>query len=236
MSNIDDKFHDVGADIAPSREGIKVKPIIPIEEVPEEMRGHPLTADQIKAISEDLIARHQETIMNDSFNGRATQALPKKKVPITDYSQLDADSIYDLSIPIEAKPFMAGDPLKAKIKDTNYELRWVNTKSQRLGYMKSIGFSYVTPSDLSSAIESDVCIDAEGHFTIHDVVLMKIQKARYYPALRAAYERAVASTSAGRAALAGMASATTFMQSATGGEYAEAQQSRQMEFYNPGAK
>ena len=53
----------------------------------------------------------------------------KSQAPITDFSKLTMDAVYDLSIPIEAKAFMSADVLAIKLKDTNYEPRWVNKKS-----------------------------------------------------------------------------------------------------------
>lgn len=212
---------------------IQVKARIKLEDIPEDKRQMSYTADDLKRITEEVIAKSKAYTDSVAFTGK-TQVISKKNAPIIDFSSLTQEDVYNLDIPIEAKAFMAGDPLKVNLKDSNYEARWVLTQSQRLGYMKSIGFSYVSAEDLADQLETEVSTDASGHFTINDVVLMRIQKVRYYPALRAAHQRAVNTMQSAQASKSGMSTASDYMVRESGGDFNEAQNSGQMQFYTPG--
>ena len=59
------------------------------------------------------------------------------------------DAVYDSKIfQSKLKAFMSADVLAIKLKDTNYEPRWVNKNPQRLGEMIGKGFTYIQPADL----------------------------------------------------------------------------------------
>lgn len=198
-----------------------------------------LTPAQILAISQIVQKQTKQTIQESRFDpSMSAQAVRKSVVPITDFSQLTMDSIYDLSIPIEAKEFMSADGLKIDLKDTNYEARWVNKNPQRLGEMKAKGFTFIVIGDLisSEANESiQTSIDANGHYTINDVVAMKIDKATYYAALRAAHLRAISTTDQASSRRRAATQANEFMNRESGyrSDYSDAAANKKMTFYDP---
>ncbi len=211
---------------------IEMKPKIPIEEIPEELRGKPLTTANLEELA---------SLLADKFDrSKNVQVVSKGRVPITDFSNLKESDIYDPDVFIEAKPFMSSDSLKISLKDRNYEPRWVNKNNQRLGYMLSLGFTYIEEQDLETSADAMVYLDANGHYTINDVVAVKIPKAIYYPALKAAALRAQNVVSAANASAKGAEKAQNFMQhardddgSAVGGDFAEAQRAGTLKFYDP---
>jgi hypothetical protein len=178
----------------------------------------------------------QAAIAEAKFDSRAeAQAIRRGAVPVTDFSAMSISDVYDLSIPIEAKPFMSADVLEIKLKDTNYEPRWVNKNPQRLGSMIAKGFTYIQSEDLVSADGIKTGLDAEGHFVYDDVVAMKIDKATYYRALRAAHERAVATTDQSNSRKrAARIAAGAMQQSEFSNDYNTAATNKTMEFYDPG--
>lgn len=154
-----------------------------------------LTAAQTKQLSEMIAAQTRAAVKEAVYDGALpAQVILKSQAPITDFSKMTIDDVYDLSVPIEAKAFMSADVLAINLKDTNYEARWVNKNPQRLGEMIGKGFTYIEPKDLVAVEGIQTGVDAEGHFCFNDVVAMKIDKATYYKALRAAHERAVSTT------------------------------------------
>jgi hypothetical protein len=168
----------------------------------------------------------------------AGQVVQKKRVPITDFSNVTLDQVYDLDFPIEAKPFMSADGLIIHLKDTNYEARWVNINPQRIGEMIGKGFTYIEPNDLRS--DSDVkaiqpSLDSSGHYTINDVVAMKIDKATYYAALRYAHERAIGTTNSAKLHAKAANASREYMQkeSGFGNDFAAASNEGKMKFYSP---
>lgn len=213
---------------------IEMKPKIPIEEIPEELRGKPLTTKNLEELAE---------LLADKFDrSKNAQIVSKSRVPITDFSKIKESDIYDPDVFIEAKPFMSSDSLKITLRDQNYESRWVNKNSQRLGYMLSIGFSYIEAKDLESQTDAMVYLDSSGHYTINDVVAMKIQKSIYFPALKAAAIRAQNVVSAANASAKGAEQAGRYMLgakdddgSSVGGEFTEAQRAGTLKFYDPNA-
>jgi hypothetical protein len=215
-------------------QGLSMKPKIPLEEIPEEMRGKALTGKDLEELAE---------LLSDRFDRRKKiQIVSKTHLPITDFSKLTEADIYNPDVFIEAKPFMSSDTLKISLIDKNYEPRWVNKNNQRLGYMLSIGFTYVEEKDLESSTDAMVYLDASGHYTINDVVAVKIPKSIYYPALRAAAIRAQNVVSSANASSNGAAQASQYMQGAkddnggsVGDEFAEAQRAGYLKFYDPKA-
>lgn len=210
-----------------------VKPIIKLKGL--DTSG--LTPEQVIGMSKIVEQVTRETINNSKFDpSLGGQAVRKSAVPITDFSKLTLDDVYDLSVPIEAKAFMSADVLAIKLKDTNYEARWVNKNPQRLGEMIAKGFTYIEPNDLVSSNAIQTGVDAEGHYCFNDVVAMKIDKATYYRALRAAHERAVSTTdqSKSRERAAKTADAFMYKESGFSADYNGASTSGKMKFYDPG--
>ena len=77
-------------------------------------------------------------------------------------------------------------------------------------------------------------LDAEGHYCFNDVVAMKIDKATYYAALRAAHERAVSTTNEAEYIKRAANTANGFMQqSEFKGDFLNAKASGKMKFYDP---
>ena len=199
----------------------------------------PLTSAQIIAISKLVEEQTRASIKEAKFDARMpAQVVNKSAVPITDFSKLSMDAVYDLSIPIEAKEFMSADVLTIKLKDTNYEPRWVNKNPQRLGDMIARGFTYISADDLVKEDGIQTSLDAEGHYCFNDVVAMKIDKATYYRALRAAHLRAVATTDQAKARSNAAVQANSYMAKESGfaSDYQSAAVNKKMTFYDPGVE
>jgi hypothetical protein len=205
-----------------------VKPTIKLEDT--------LTTEQIVAVSQLVREQTEKAVRAATFDpSRASQSVRKSVTPITDFSKLSLADVYDLSIPIEAKPFMSADVLSIKLKDTNYEARWVNKNPQRLGEMIGKGFTYITHEDLISVEGIKTALDAEDHYCFNDVVAMKIDKATYFAALRAAHLRAMSVTnSAGIAKKAATAANAYMNKSEFRNDFANASASKKMDFYDAG--
>lgn len=212
-----------------------VKPTVHVD-VPQQ---ETLTAAQVIAISKIIEQKTAEAIKNSSYDpGMEAQVLRQSVAPITDFSKLSMDAVYDLSIPIEAKEFMSADGLKIDLKDTNFEPRWVNKNPQRLGEMMGKGFTYIEPKDLINSennISIQTSLDTQGHYVINDVVAMKIDKATYYRALRAAHLRAVATTDQANARKRAAVTANEYMGREAGRDYGAARSTGKMTFYDPDA-
>jgi hypothetical protein len=192
------------------------------------------TPEQLIAVSKIIEANTRKAISESKYDpSMAAQVLPKKAVPITDFSKLTMDDVYDLSVPIEAKAFMSADVLAFHLLDTNYEGRWVNKNPQNLGDKIAKGFTYVTPEDLINGDAIQTGKDASGHYCFHDVVAMKIDKATYYAALRAAHERAVMTTNQANSRKRAAAAANDYMGQESGYDYHTAATNKKMVFYDP---
>lgn len=202
--------------------------------VPEERT---YTKEDIVNIAKEIEARIRSSIATGDFNPNLHgQVMQKDKAPIKeiDFTKLTMDDVYDLTIPIQAKAFGATDALKVALSDKNYEARWVNKNPRRLGQMLAYGFIYVEKQDLAQALEVEISLDAQGHFVLDDVVLMRIPKQRYYAALRAAHQRAVNTVSSVGSAKAAESEANNFMSKESGGEFADLAQQGKVGFYRPG--
>lgn len=152
------------------------------------------------------------------------------KIDTVDYANLSMSDIYNMDIPIQAKAFGSSDPLKVDLVDKNYEPRWVYKSPRRLGQMITYGFIYVVPKDLAKKLEIEVQADASGHFCIDDVVLMRIPKAIYYPALKAAHMRSV--NTMRNAGATGSKVANEYM-TKNSPDFAEAHSEGKIAFYKP---
>ena len=231
MSNTEDKLVDSAtADLRGNDWKPLVKPTLHVDTQPTAT----LTAEQIIAISKEVERQTRAAVKEAKFDSSLPgQVLPKKAAPITDFSTLTMDAVYDLSVPIVAKAFMSADVLAFHLKDTNYEGRWVNKNPQNLGDKIAKGFTYVTPQDLVSIDSIQTGTDAEGHFCFHDVVAMKIDKATYYAALRAAHERALATTNQSAMRKRAATAANDYMGQEAGNDYHSAAANKKMTFYDP---
>lgn len=213
-----------------------VKPTIRSED--SKILDTAFTPEQVVALSKAIEAETRKKIRESVFDANMEgQVLSKAATPITDFSKLTMDAVYDLSVPIEAKEFMSADALTILLKDSNYEARWVNKQPQNLGSKISKGFTYIEPKDLRDGTEESIkaSLDAQGHYVFDDVVAMKIDKATYYAALRAAHLRAVATTNEVTARERAAKSANAYMQNSdVSSDYNSAKASRKMVFYDPG--
>lgn len=224
------------------RPKLKVKPVIPLshdeQKVAEatEAASGVFTPEQIIAFSKLMEAQTVKKIKEAKFDSsKAGQVLSKEAAPIINFSELTQEDIFNLDIPIAAKPFMDADILKVDLRDKNYEARWVNKHPQRLGGCIAKGFTYVEEEDLINNLSHEVAKDSEGHYSYHDVVCMKIDKATYFQALRHAYMRAINTTKQTNAAKKGMdVAAGTFREAGLSSDYEAARREGKMEFYTPG--
>ena len=214
-----------------------VKPKVHVDQ-PEvqEMEGV-FTADQIIAMSKLVEQQTRRVVREQIYDpSMEAQVIDKSKVPITDFSKLTMDAVYDLSVPIVAKEFMSADALTIHLRDTNYEARWVNKNPQNLGSKIAKGFTYIVPNDLKQGTEEAIKAskDVQGHYVFDDVVAMKIDKATYYAALRAAHLRAIATTNEVNARARAAKSANAYMEhSEVSQDYKSAAAQRKMVFYDP---
>lgn len=222
-----------------------VKPTIHVDPVVTQDLEGVFTSDQLIALAKVIENSSRKAIAESRYDPNMPgQVLPKSAAPITDFSKLSIDDVYDLSIPIEAKEFMSADVLTVKLKDSNYEARWVNMSPLNLGDKIAKGFTYIQPRDLidgkADAIQAS--LDAEGHYRYNDVIAMKIDKATYYAALRAAHIRSVKTTNETISRERAAKNAQAFMEHSTAdeknptynaGDYKFAARNKKMVFYNP---
>lgn len=198
------------------------------------------TAEQVIAMSKIAEQQARKAIREAVYDvNMSGQVLPKDKVVITDFSKMSLDDVYNLDIPIEAKPFMSADVLRIVLKDTNYEARWVNINPQNLGDKIAKGFTYIVPNDLSGVDDSiKASKDAEGHYRFNDVVAMKIDKATYFAALRAAHLRAISTTNSDQLMKKARTAANSYMMQESGAknDYVSAANAKKMVFYDPGVE
>lgn len=231
-----DNFSPTPASAVPNVKSF-VKPTIKLEG----LNTDGLTAEQVIGISKIVEQTTRDTIRNAQYDPNMTaQVIRKDMAPITDFSKLTMDAVYDLSVNIEAKEFFSADMLDIKLRDTNYEARWVNRNPQRLGEMLGKGFTYLVADDIlkddqtKTGLAIQTAKDAEGHFSINDVVAMKIDKATYYAALRKAHLRALSTTNEADYIKKAANAANGFMQkSEFAGDFANARASGKMKFYDP---
>lgn len=194
-----------------------------------------LSADQIKAISEETARAFEKHVADAKFEPQLkAQVLQKDKVKlISDFSNLSEADIYNLDLALEAKPFMDADVLKLTLKDSHYVARWVNKMPMNLGMMLARGFTYIEADDLIENVAMEVTKDAEDHYAYHDVVAMKIDKTTYWKALRDAHQKASARINAVQAQTAGENEAASYMRQNSGHGYEEARNAGLVKFYRP---
>lgn len=221
-----------------------VKPKVHVDQVEVQELEGVFTPEQVILLSKIVEKQTRKTVKESIYDpSMEGQVIDKSKVPITDFSNLTMDVVYDLSVPIIAKEFMSADALTIHLRDSNYEARWVNKSPQNLGSKIAKGFSYIVPADLLDGSEESIraAKDSQGHYVFDDVVAMKIDKATYYAALRAAHIRALNTTKNVHKFHA--KSAAAFMEHSEGGQdnpnystndFRSAAINRKMVFYDPG--
>lgn len=197
---------------------------------------HELTADEILAAAAAL----QQQVVRDAQGKKldlnaAAQVMNiknlKTKDGLLDFENMTEEAAYDLDLPIVAKPFSNEDSLDVDLKDKSYVARWVNVNPMRLGSMRSRGFIYISADDLATPLNIEIEVDAQGHYRCNDVVLMRIQKERYFSALRAAHLRAIAAVSVTGAHKAATGVATQYMEKESGGEFVDYANKGKVRFY-----
>lgn len=202
-----------------------------------DVAGHELTAEQVLAAAAAL----QQQVVRDAQGKKldlnaAAQVMNIKNLKLRDgkldFEKMEEAAAYDLDLPIVAKPFSNEDALDVDLKDKSYVPRWVNVNPMRLGSMRAKGFVYVHAADLASPLNIEIEVDAQGHYRSHDVVLMRIEKERYFSALRAAHLRAIAAVSATGAHKAATGVANQYMEKEAGGEYVDYANKGKIRFYS----
>jgi len=201
--------------------------------------GADIRVDDLLEAAEQLQDEAQEKprkISSRDLGGPQVKNLKDLKVKEGDinFNDMTEAAAYDLDIPIVAKPFSNEDSLDVSLKDTSYVARWVNVNPMRLGSMRSRGFTFVVEADLAKPLNIEIEVDAQGHYRCNDVVLMRIEKSRYYGALRAAHLRAISAVSATGAHKAATGVANQFMEKETGGEYVDYANRGKVRFYQTG--
>lgn len=189
---------------------------------------------KFKTANENAMTGKQKQELIDKGVIAGMEALKvKPKATTIDWANIKEDDIYDTNIPIQARPFDTEDSLKVVLKDATYIARWVNKNPMRLGTMIARGFQYVESKDLAERLQVEVSADAEDHYIINDVVLMKISKERYFSALKAAQLRAQAAVDPRGAHKAALNQASEFLNKETGGQYANEAKLNKVKFYSP---
>lgn len=152
-------------------------------------------ADAAARMSNDDLAKLTEMVASQ-LAAKASQPDKKSAVPryITDFSNLSEASIYDMSIPIQAISHEIPDFLNVKLRDKNFEARWIQTNSRRLGQAIAEGFTYITKEELAENLQVHVTPDASGHFVYADVVLMKLPKEKLYARIRSNFIKSLNTT------------------------------------------
>lgn len=126
----------------------------------------------------------------DGIKLKAAQAETK---PL-DWAKIQEKDVFDLDVPIEPIGEDLPDYMKVELKDSNFVARWVQKMSRRLGPMKAMGYVYVTADEIEGELNLAIEPDENGVFRHDDVILMKIEKRRYYGLLRKNHMRALAMT------------------------------------------
>lgn len=89
---------------------------------------------------------------------------------------------------IVARPLGFGNALDIKVKHPEYSYRWVNKQEQRQATMRALGFQLATLDDVDIPHTDSF---RDGAIQMGDVVLMKMQKATYFAALKNNLKKAI---------------------------------------------
>jgi hypothetical protein len=152
-------------------------------------------ADAVSNMSDEDLAKLTSRVQ-EQLAAKASQPDKKSASPryITDFSNVSERDVFNLDVPIQAFSHELPDFLTVKLVDSNFEARWIQTNSRRLGQAIAEGFTYVTNAELAGALQVYVTPDASGHFVYADVVLMKLPKAKLYARLRSNFIRSLSVT------------------------------------------
>lgn len=172
------------------------KPKVPLKK--SEAIGEAVVKDQIQTDDADenirlrlLEINREIEKLKQAKNG--VKLAPSSEKRVIDYSKLKESDVFDLDVPIEAIVHDLPDSTLINLRDPIYIGRWVNINPMNMGKRKAAGFTFVTKEDLSDGtLMMDLEEDENGHYRYNDVVAMKIQKERYFGALRANHLRAMA--------------------------------------------
>lgn len=123
---------------------------------------------------------------------------PESQAKEIDWSKVSESEVFDLSVAIPAIEHDLPDYMNVQLVDKNYVPRWTHKLPQNLGPKLAAGYQYVTKEDLDTRYPIPLLFDGEGHYCFADVVLLKIHKSRYYPALRRNHEKTMAIHGAGK--------------------------------------
>src|ERR1700744_6550765 len=126
-----ERIDDVAAASKPT---FKVKPVIPVIEKPA-----PVDARQA---GEDVVKEAEAAQEKFRINARTAGSIKdgvatldslklKKEAEVTDFSRMTEEDVYNLTIPMTARPFSSEDSLKAVLTDSGYIARWVNKEIGR---------------------------------------------------------------------------------------------------------
>lgn len=169
-----------------------------IGDVAAEATGKKLTREEqiafINNLPDDLMLEFARRVRSHIEEDSKAKVQPHKPQYVTDFKTLREDSIFDLNIPIQAIDHQIPEYLNVTLKDSNYEPRWIQTSSKRLGQARAQGWSYVTKEDLGAELGVEIEADSAGHFVYIDTVLMKMTKQKLYSQLRSNYLRAIQMT------------------------------------------
>jgi len=121
----------------------------------------------------------------------AKETLSPKPMQI-DWSKITEADIANLDVPIPVYEQESPEYLTVHLKDKSYVPRWIHVLPERLGVCLATGYSYVEKEDLDSNYPHPLNFDQNGKYTHGDVVCLKIQKERYFGAIRRNYLKTMA--------------------------------------------
>jgi hypothetical protein len=169
----------------------KLSSTVPLPSAPVPVGQAPIPASMADLAKQLLDLQKQ-------VNEKATKAEVVTKAMVTppvkpeiDWANMDENSVFDMSIPIPAIEQEVPDYLNMHVQDKMYVTRWIHKLRERLGPCLAAGYTYVTKPEIDNRYPISLEPDSEGHYTFGDVVLLKILKSRYFPALRRNHEKSM---------------------------------------------
>jgi hypothetical protein len=159
---------------------------LPIATVKEEAKPVAAEAVDLVALLKEVNALKKAVAPSQA---KAAAAAKEKEI---DWTKITESDIVDLSIPIPVYEQETPAYLNVKLLDQNYVPRWIHTMVERLGPALSSGYSYVEKEDLDPDFPHPLQFDVNNHYSHGDVVCLKIQKQRYYGAIKRNYLKTMA--------------------------------------------
>lgn len=101
-----------------------------------------------------------------------------------DWTKVTEAQVFDLSFPIPVIEHELPDYMNIHLRDQNNIARWVHHMPRHLGSQLASGYSYITKEDWDENFPLVLQFNTEGHLIYDDVVALKIDKRRYFSALR----------------------------------------------------